>query len=100
MQALALVWPQIVLSGLFVVPRLVSRARLHGREDAHQPGMLPAFGQDLFYPVFLAHIPLAQELDLDSVFRRQSFGIRTQFIPERLGELRIIEDFDLSLEQV
>ncbi len=95
-QTLAIVRQQVGLAGVLVVPRLVGRARLHGREDADQPRMISALCQDLLHPVLLTHIPLAQELDRDPVFSRQMFRILAQFIPERLGEFRVIEDSDLA----
>jgi hypothetical protein len=69
MQTLTVVGNQIRLAGLIVVPRLVSRAGFHGRENADQSRPFAPTGQNLFHPVFLAEVPLANELDLDSGFR-------------------------------
>ena len=98
-QASAVVRQQICLPGVLVAPRLVDGARFHGREDTHQPRTISAFCKDLLYPIFLPHIPFAQELDLDAVFGSQPFGVLAKLIPERFGKARIIEDPDLSLVQ-
>ena len=99
MQTLAVIGKQIRLSGLFVVPRLVGGAGLHRREDAHQPHLLPSFRQRLLHPIFLAEVPLADKLDLDASLRRHLFGVLPNPVPERLGELRVIEDANLPLKQ-
>ena len=98
-QALAVVRYQIGLAGLLVVPRLVGRAGLHGRENADQPRMLARAGQNLFHPVFLPEVPLADELDLDARFRRQPLRVLANPVAEWFGELRIVEDPDLPLVQ-
>jgi hypothetical protein len=62
--------------------------------------MIASLGQDLLHPVFLPHIPLAEELDLDPAVGRQPFGVLAKLVPERLCELRVVEDPDLSLVQI
>ena len=99
MQALAVIRHQIRLAGLLVVPRLVGRARLHRREDADQSRMLAAFRQYLFHPIFFPEVPLADELDLDASLRRHLLGVLPNPVPERLGELRIVENPNLPLKQ-
>ena len=53
----------------------------------------------MFHPVFLAEVPLADKLDLYTIFRRQTLGALSNPIPERLGKLRIVENPDLPLVQ-
>ncbi|MCZ2074887.1 MAG: hypothetical protein LC130_07785 [Bryobacterales bacterium] len=96
-QTLAVVRPQVRLAALLVVPGLVGRAPLHRREDAHQPGLLPAQGENLLHPVFLPHIALAQKLNLDPVGRRQPLGVLAQLISKRFSKPRVVEDPDLPL---
>ncbi len=79
------------------MPRLVGRTRLHRRQDTDQSRSLPALGQDLFDPVFLAYVPLPQELDLDPMIGRQPLSVLAKLIPKRLGESRVVEDADLVL---
>ncbi len=69
------------------------------RRDAASPGCWSRF-RDLLHPVFLANTALAQEVDLDPVFGRQSFGVLPKRVPERLGELRVVEDPNLPLVQL
>jgi hypothetical protein len=99
MQTLAVIGNQKRLAGLLVVPWLVCRARLHGRENADQPRLFASFREDLFHPVFLTEVPFANELDFDAGLRRQPFRVLTNPVPERLGELRIVKYPDLSLVQ-
>ena len=69
-QALAVVWKQVRLASVLVVPRLVGRARLHRRQDAYQPWLFAPLGQDLLDTIFLADVALAQKLDLNPVLHR------------------------------
>jgi hypothetical protein len=62
--------------------------------------MLSSSGQDLLHPVFLAHVPFAQELDLHAVLGRQPLGVLPQLVAEWLSETRIIENLDLAFVQV
>jgi len=99
MQAFAVVRYQVCFARLFVVPWLVGRTGLHRREDAHQTRVPSALLQKFLRPVFLPKVPFANELDFDARVRRQSLRVLTNPIAERLGELRIVEYPDLSLEQ-
>src|SRR3954447_1454425 len=61
--------------------------------------MLSAFRQYLFHPILFPEIALTDELDLNSRFRRHSLGVLSNPVPERLGELWIIENPDPPLKQ-
>jgi hypothetical protein len=98
-QALAIIWNQICPGRLLVVPWLVGRAGLHGGENANQPGLLTPAGQDLFHPVFLPEVPLADELDFDARFGRHLPGVLAYPVAERFGKLRVVEYPDLPLVQ-
>ena len=65
-QAFAVVGNQIRLTGLFAVPRLVSRTGFHSREDAHQTGVLAPLLQQFLHPVFLPNASLADEFDFEA----------------------------------
>ena len=99
MQTLPVIRNQICLAGLFVVSWLIRRAGLHGRENADQPRLLPATGQNLFHPVFLPEIPFADELDFDSRLGSHLLRVLANPVAEWFGELRIIEYPDLPLVQ-
>jgi hypothetical protein len=81
------------------VPRLVGRAGFHRRENAHQARLLASFRDDVFDPVFLAEVPLADELDLDSRFGSRLLRVLANPVAEWLGKLRIVENPDLPLLQ-
>jgi hypothetical protein len=51
-----------------------------------------ALGEDLLYPVFLAHVPLPEKLDFDSVGRGKLFGVFSQLVPEGVRKTRIVEN--------
>ena len=98
-QAFAVVGNQVSLSGLFVVPWLVCRAGLHRREDAHQSRVLSAFLQQFLHPVLFAEVPLADEFDFNTRPGCHLLGVLPNPVAERLGELWIVEDPDLSFKQ-
>ena len=93
-QALPVLVPEEGLAGRLVVPGLVGRAGLHGREDMDQSGMTSALFQDLLNPVFLADVAVAEELDGQPVVRGELFGMVADLIAERFGELGVVEDAD------
>jgi len=99
MQTFAVVRNQKSLAGLFVVPRLVCRAGLHRREDAHQSRVLSAFLQQFLHPVLFTEVPLADEFDFDTRPGCHLPGVLPDPVAERLGELRIVEDPDFSFKQ-
>ncbi len=100
MQTLAVVRNQISLACLLVVPWLVGRAWFHRRENADQTGRVRgALRQNLFYAVFFAEVPLADEFDLNARFRRQLLRILANPVTERFGELRVVEHPDVSRVQ-
>src|ERR1039457_2532716 len=97
MQALAVIRLQEGAAGLLVMPRLISGAGLHGRQDTHQSRMLAATRQHCLYPVLFADVTLAKKLDLAAAVDRQTFGVLAQLVAERLREFPIIEDPYLAL---
>lgn len=62
--------------------------------------MFAALAQDLLHPVFLAHVPLPEKLDLDSVLRSQPFSILAKLIAVRVRKARVVEDPHLVRKQV
>src|SRR3954469_23525680 len=65
-----------------------------------QSGMTSALFQDLLDPVFLADVAVAEELDGQPVVRGELLGMVADLIPERRGELGVVEDADLVVEEV
>src|SRR3954447_22484376 len=65
-----------------------------------QSGMTSALFSDLLYPVFLADVAVAEELDGQAVVRGEFLGMAADLIAERLGELGVVEDADLAVEEV
>jgi len=59
--------------------------------------LLATPGQHFLHSLFLAEVPLADELDLDAGLRRQPLSILAQLVAERLGETRVVEDPHLAL---
>src|SRR3954447_2951604 len=100
MQALAVIWLQAGLSGLLVVPWLVGGARLHGRQDAHQPGLIPTLSQELFHPVLFPKVSPVHVLDRDSALGGPPIGVLSPPIPERFGKTRVVENPNLPLVQI
>src|SRR5439155_14713072 len=99
-QALAVGGPQEGLPTFLVVPRLVDGTRFHGREDAHQAGVMPSLLEDFFHPVLFAEILFADEHDLRAVLGGESFGILSQGVAQRLSKVGVIKNPDLPSFQV
>jgi hypothetical protein len=99
-QAFAVLGPQVGLPRFLVVPRLVGGTGFHGREDAHQAGVIPSLLEDCPYPIFFAEVPFTNEDNLQAVLGGESFGILSQGVAQRLSELGIIKNPDLASLQV
>src|SRR3954454_15166793 len=54
--------------------------------------MLAPPGQRRLYQIFLTHVALADEINLDAGARGQTLRVLAQTVPKRLGELRVIEN--------
>ena len=91
-QALAAIGSQVRLVGGLVVPRLVSSARLHRRDDVDQAGVIAAPFQHLGNHRFLADVALGDVLDLDARRRRQPCGCFAHTFAQRHCKSRIVED--------
>ena len=100
MQALAVVGPQVGLPSFLVVPRLVGGTRFHGREDAHQAGVVPPLRKNFLDPIFFAEILFTNEHDFQAVLGGESFGILSQGVAQRLSKAGIIKNADLPSLQV
>jgi hypothetical protein len=61
--------------------------------------MLTPAGENLFHPIFLPKIALADELDLNARCGRHFLGVLTDPVAEWLGKLPLVEDPNLSLRQ-
>jgi hypothetical protein len=56
--------------------------------------------EDLLDLVLLADVAVAEELDGKPVIRGKLLGVATDLVPDRLGELGVVEDADLVVDQV
>ena len=84
--------PKKRLARLFIMPGFKRGAGLHGGEDMHQSGMIPALGDDLLDPFFLTEILLPDKLDLQSILPGQLLRPQTDFVPQGFNKLGIIEN--------
>ena len=91
----ALVWFQIGALGLLVVPRLVRRARFHGRQDGDQTRLIATFFKNLLDQPFFPGFVVADTFNLDVVFGCQLLCVLFKLITERFSKTRIVEDPDL-----
>lgn len=62
--------------------------------------MIASLFDDLFYHVFLAEIVPADEIDGKTVLRCDALGVGANLFPERLGELRVVENANAFFAQV
>src|SRR5437773_12104606 len=66
-QAFAVRWLQVCLVRLFVVPRFIAATGLHGRQNAHQPGLISSLVQQLLHPLLLTEPVLLLRINSISI---------------------------------
>jgi len=79
-------------AGLFVMPGLERRTGFQGGENMDQPRMIPTLGHDLFNPFFLPEVLFPNKLDLQTTVLGQPLGMKTDFIPQGLRKMGVIEN--------
>src|SRR5262245_49383158 len=100
-QAFAIVWLQVCLVRLLVMPRLVATTGLHRGQNAHQSRLFSTLVQHLFDPFLLAELLLtSNKFDLDSVRGGDTLHVLPNGVAQRLCPLRVVENADLVLVEV
>jgi hypothetical protein len=79
-------------AGLFVMPGFERRTGFQGGENMDQPRMIPTLGDDLFNSFFLPEIPFPNKFDLQTPLLGQPLGMETDFIPQGLRKMGVIEN--------
>ena len=79
-----------------VVPGPEGGTGLHRREDVDQSGMPTSLAQNPSNPRLLPEVLLPNVLDLQPVFSGETLGSRADLVPQRLRELRVVEQADAS----
>jgi len=95
MQTLAAVVFKEGFLGLLVMPRLIARTRLHGREDMHKAWMPSAVNKNILYALFLAKILFTDEVDGKAVLCGNHFSILPYLFSQRQRPLGIVENTDV-----
>ena len=81
---------------LLVMPWFVTGARLHGLEDVDQTRVSTTLLDDRLDTVVLSEgVALTYKFNLQSVFFGYPFGTLTKFFAQRVGPIRVVEDFML-----
>src|SRR5215813_5209500 len=100
-QAFTIVWLQVCLVRLLVMPRLVATTGLHRGQNAHQSRLFSTLVQHLFDPFLLAELLLtSNKFDLDSVRGGDTLHVLPNGVAQRLCPLRVVENADLVLVEV
>jgi len=94
MQAFAAVVFEECFVGGLVMPGLIARTGLHGREYMHKAGMRTALNHEVLYALFLAKVLLADEVDDKAILCRNRFGILPYLFSQRPCPLGIVENTD------
>lgn len=84
---------------LFVVPRFVSLTGLHGRKDMNEPRVIASLFEDILYAFFFSEILLSDELDLETIFCGNPFGILSQLISKGFCKTWVVKDTDILVAQ-
>lgn len=85
------------LLGLFIVPGLITCAGFHSRKDMDKTRMgTPHLQNGLDAGFFAECIDLTDELDFDPTLLSNTLGIFPDFFSKCLGEVGVIEYFDLA----
>src|SRR5215510_4855888 len=96
-----IVWLQVCLVRLLVMPRLVATTGLHRGQNAHQSRLFSTLVQHLFDPFLLAELLLtSNKFDLDSVRGGDTLHVLPNGVAQRLCPLRVVENADLVLVEV
>jgi hypothetical protein len=96
MQAFATVVFEECFVGCLVMPGLIARTGLHGREYMHKAGMRTALNDEVLYALFLAKIFLVDEVDGKAVLCGNRFGILPYLFSQRQCPLGIVENADAA----
>ncbi len=80
-------WPR-----LLVVPGAERRAGLDGRKNVHQPRMIAALLEEGLDPLLFAEVFLGEVVDGQPVLGGEAFGVGSDFIAQRFGELGVVEE--------
>src|SRR5215831_14441955 len=100
-QEFTIVWLQVCLVRLLVMPRLVATTGLHRGQNAHQSRLFSTLVQHLFDPFLLAELLLtSNKFDLDSVRGGDTLHVLPNGVAQRLCPLRVVENADLVLVEV
>jgi hypothetical protein len=94
MQAFSAVIFEECVVGFLVMPGLIARTGLHGREYMHKAGMRTALNDDVLYALFLAKVLFADEVDGKVVLCGNRFGIFPYLFSQRQCPLGIVENTD------
>ena len=92
METSALIWFQIGMGRLFVVPRFVCRARFHRGQDGDQAWLIATLLENLVDQPFFARLVATDKLNLDAVLGCQFLCVFPKLVAEWLGKTRIVED--------
>jgi hypothetical protein len=94
MQAFAAVVFEECFVCCLVMPGLIARTGLHGREYMHKAGMRTALNDDVLYTLLLAKVLLADEVDGKAILCGNRFGILPYLFSQRQCPLGIVENTD------
>jgi hypothetical protein len=94
MQAFAAVVFEECFVCCLVMPGLIARTGLHGREYMHKAGMRTALNDDVLYTLLLAKVLLADEVDGKAILCGNGFGILPYLFSQRQCPLGIVENTD------
>lgn len=101
MQALGVVVSEICFMRFFVVPRFISGAGLHHRENMYQSGMAASLVDNLLDSLFFSEILLlADKINFQTIVFGDLFSILTNRLPQRHCPFGIVENANIMAAEI
>ena len=81
------------------MPRLISSAGFHRREDMYESGMRTSLFDNIVNAVFFSEILFADKIDFQTVFFSQFLGVEANLFSHRFNEIGVVKDSNVFFEE-
>ena len=98
-QAFAWYCLEICFVSFFIMPRLISGAGFHRREDMYKSGKRTSLFDNIVNAIFFPEILFADKIDFHAVFFSQLLGVKTNLFSHRFNEIGVVKDSNVFFEE-